>query len=325
MNQMNKEITSNFKKTKKAIEEAKTIHLASHVQPDGDNIGSLLGLGLALEKIGKKVYFLKTDYVPKDFLFLPGSEKIMDYDGEDIDLFISLDSSDEERLGDNGELLAKAKRTINIDHHVSNTLYSDINIVDSKAAATCEIVFKLIKALDIEFDKSIATCLYTGISTDTGSFMYDNTDEETHLIAAELLRIGIDKEEININIWQNKSLLKTKLFIKTLDTLETYFDDKLAIVAITRDNLRSIGASMEDSEGIVSFVRDIDTVEVAVVLKEFEDDEIKVSMRSKRYVDVAELCAIFGGGGHKKAAGCTIKAGIDEVKADLLEEIEKVI
>ncbi len=319
------ELDSKFNLAIEAIKDAKSIYIVSHVQPDGDNIGSLLALGLALKKIEKDVFFLKTDNIPKDFLFLPNIDLIKDYDEKEIDLLITLDSSDEERLGGNIELLEKAKKIVNIDHHLSNTNYGDINIVDSQAAATCEIVFKLIKKLEIPIDKDIATCLFTGISTDTGSFMYENANEETHLIAAELLRIGIDKQEININIWQNKSLLKTKLFIKTLETLETYFDDRVAIVEVTRDNLRAVGASMEDSEGIVSFIRDIDTVEVAVMLKEFEEDEIKVSMRSKRYVDVSDLCSKFGGGGHQKASGCTIKSDLEQVKKDLITELEKVI
>lgn len=323
---MNKnEMESKFNRVIEAIRDAESIYIVSHVQPDGDNIGSLLALGLALEKTGKNVFFLKTDNIPKDFLFLPSIDLIKEYDEKEIDLLITLDSSDEERLGSNMELLDKAKKVINIDHHLSNTNYGDINIVDSEAAATCEIVFKLIKKLEIPIDKDIATCLFTGISTDTGSFMYENANEETHLIAAELLSVGIDKQEININIWQNKSLLKTKLFIKTLETLETHFDDRVAIVEVTRDNLRSVGASMEDSEGIVSFIRDIDTVEVAVMLKEFEEDEIKVSMRSKRYVDVSEVCSKFGGGGHQKASGCTIKSDLNQAKKDLIVELEKVI
>ncbi len=322
---MNNNMDTMFKRAIDMIKSAKSIYLASHVQPDGDNIGSLLGLALALKKNGKQVFVVKTDSIPKDFMFLPGIDLIKEYDDSEVDLFITVDSSDEKRLGDNEALLDKANKVINIDHHLSNTNYGDLNIVDSDAAATCEIVFKLIKAMDIEIDRDIATALYTGISTDTGSFMYDNANEETHLIAAELLRIGIDKQEININIWQNKSLTKTKLFIKTLETLETYFDDKLAVIEVTRDNLRSVGASMEDSEGIVSFVRDIDTVEVAVMLKEFEEDEIKVSMRSKKYVDVSKVCAVFGGGGHKKASGCTINSNLEKAKKDLIDELEKVI
>lgn len=322
---MNSDGDLNFNNVITEIEKAKSIYLASHVQPDGDNIGSLLALGLALKKMNKNVFMLKTDNIPKDFMFLPNIDLIKEYDESDIDLFIALDSSDEERLGSNKELLQKANNIINIDHHLSNTNFGDINIVDSYAAATCEIVFKLIKKMGIEIDKDIATCLFTGISTDTGSFMYENANEETHLIAAELIRIGIDKQEININIWQNKSLINTKLFIKTLETLKTYFDDKVAIVEVTRDNLRSIGASMEDSEGVVSFVRDIEGVEVSIMLKEFEENEIKVSMRSKRYVDVSNVCSLFGGGGHKKAAGCTINSNLKEAKKDLIEALEKII
>lgn len=317
--------SSNVEKAIKKIIEAKNIFMASHVQPDGDNLGSLLGLGLALKKLGKSVYMLKSDTIPKDFMFLPSINLIQEYEEDEIDIFITLDSSDEERLGDNKELIKKANEVINIDHHLSNTNYGSINIVDSNAAATCELVFKLIKSLNVDIDKDIATCLYTGISTDTGSFMYENANAETHLIAAELLKVGIDKQNININIWQNKTLQKTRLFIKTLETLEMYFDDKVAIIEVTKDNLSSIGASMEDSEGIVSFIRDIDTVEVAIMLKEFDENEIKVSMRSKKHIDVSEICLSFNGGGHKRAAGCTIHSNLEKAKKDLLNELKKRI
>lgn len=322
---MNNNLNSMMVKAIEEIKEAKSIFLASHVQPDGDNIGSLLGLGLAIKKLGKDVYVLKTDYIPKDFMFLPHIDMINDYNEDAIDVFISLDSSDKDRLGDNKILLNKANNIINIDHHISNTNYGNINIVDGDAAATCEIVFELIKMLNIDIDAEIATCLYTGISTDTGSFMYSNTSAKTHLIAAELLEIGIDKENININIWQNKSLDKTKLFIKTLETLETFFDDKVAIIMVTRDNLRQTGANMEDTEGIVSFVRDISTVEVSVMLKEFEENEIKVSMRSKRYVDVSYVCSLFGGGGHQRAAGCMIASNIEKAKEEILNALQNNI
>lgn len=317
--------SSNVEKAIKKIIKAKNIFMASHVQPDGDNLGSLLGLGLALKKLGKSVYMLKSDTIPKDFMFLPSINLIQEYEEDEIDVFITLDSSDEERLGDNKELIKKANEVINIDHHLSNTNYGSINIVDSNAAATCELVFKLIKSLNVDIDKDIATCLYTGISTDTGSFMYENANEETHLIAAELLKVGIDKQNININIWQNKTLQKTRLFIKTLETLEMYFDDKVAIIEVTKDNLSSVGASMEDSEGIVSFIRDIDTVEVAIMLKEFDENEIKVSMRSKKHIDVSEICLSFNGGGHKRAAGCTIHSNLEKAKKDLLNELKKRI
>lgn len=308
------------------ILESKNIFIASHVQPDGDNIGSILALGLALKKIGKKIYILKSDSVPSDYLFLPNVDVIRDYDDElEIDLLITLDSSDENRLGKNKVLLERAKFIINIDHHISNTNFGHINIVDSSAAATGELVYKIVKKMDISIDKDIGTCIYTAISSDTGSFMYDNTTSETHEIISELLSLGIDKSNININLYQNRSIERTMLFIKSLETLNLYFDNKVAVVKVTRNMLEDSGAKMEDTEGVVSFMREIAPVEIAILLKEFNENEIKVSMRSKRFVDVAAICDTFGGGGHIRAAGCTINFSMDYSEELILNEIKKVI
>ena len=183
----------------KAIDMIKTIEkisIVSHISPDGDNVGSILAMGLALRKLGKTVNIIKTDEIPRDYLFLPQVETIMDYDREDIELLIVLDCSDIDRLGELKDLVSKSKNTINIDHHVSNTAFADYNIVDSKAAATGELVYLFLNQMGIEIDEEIATCIYTAISTDTGSFMYESVTDNTHEIAADLLRKGIDKNNI---------------------------------------------------------------------------------------------------------------------------------
>ena len=323
---MNKTIKSNMKQVADHIIKSENVYIISHLQPDGDNLGSCLSLALALKKIKKEVFILKVDETPSDFLFLPGIDMIKDYeDGEVIDLLIAVDSSDSDRLGRNKELINTAKTVINIDHHISNTNFGDINIVDSNSSATGELIYKLITEMKIDIDKDIATCIYTAISTDTGSFMYDNTTSETHEMASNLIKLGADKESININIYQNRSLSRTQLFIKSLGSLNMYFNNQVAIIKVTQEMLKETNTTMEDTEGIISFVRDIGPVEVAVLLKETNDEETKVSMRSKRFVNVANLTSIFNGGGHKKAAGCTIKKSISEVDKLLLNEIEKVI
>ncbi|WMM26578.1 bifunctional oligoribonuclease/PAP phosphatase NrnA [Tissierella sp. MB52-C2] len=307
------------------IKNNKNIGIASHVNPDGDNLGSILALGNALEKINKKVFMFKSDDIPTNFSFLPNIDKIMDYDDTiELDLFIALDVSDENRLGKNKVFLEKIENIINIDHHISNTNFGSINIVDSNAAATGELVYKLISKMGIIIDKDIASCIYTSISSDTGSFMYDNTTSETHEIAAELIKLGIDKSNININLYQNRSIQKTKLFIKVLETLKFYHDNKVGIIQVTQDMLNNSNAKMEDTEGIISFIREIDSVEIAVLLKEIKEEDIKVSMRSKKYVDVAEICANFDGGGHIRAAGCTINQPINMAEKLILEQIKKV-
>jgi len=309
----------------KKILQSKNIYIASHIQPDGDNLGSILALGMALKKIKEEVFVLKSDSIPSDFLFLPMVEIIQDYEyNDEIDLFISLDASDEERLGKNKDLIFKAKTVINVDHHISNNNFGHINIVDNNASATGELVYKLINRLNISIDKDIATCIYTAISSDTGSFMYDNTSAETHEITAELIRVGIDKSNININLYQNRSIERTLLFINALKTLNFYCENKVAIIKVTQDMVEKSNAKMDDTEGIVSFIREIASVEVAVLLKEFSEEEIKISMRSKRYIDVAKICNNFGGGGHIRAAGCTINAPINSTEELILNEIKKL-
>ncbi|MFA7533335.1 MAG: bifunctional oligoribonuclease/PAP phosphatase NrnA [Tissierellaceae bacterium] len=312
-----------------AIEQmlnSKNIYIVSHVQPDGDNLGSILSLGQALKSKNLDVFMLKSDEIPNDFMFLPGIEYMMDYDGLGyVDVLIVLDSGDENRIGKNKEILGKANLVINIDHHISNTYFGDINIVDKDASSTGELVFEIIKSMDIEISKEIGTCLYTAISSDTGSFMYDNTSARTHEIAAELLKSNIDKSYININLYQNRSLERTKLFITALNSLELYYNDKVAIVAITQELLEKSNATMEDTEGIVSFLREISPVEVAIILKEFHGENIKVSMRSKKYVDVAKISSYFSGGGHVRAAGFTVNSTVGKIKASLLEQLKDYI
>lgn len=322
-NRMDKSLENLMDKAIETIQEAKSIYIGSHVQPDGDNIGSLLALGMALKKLNKNVKVLKVDNIPDYYEFLPNIELIRDYQIENnLDLFIALDSSDMERLGIGGQFAKNANAIINIDHHISNTNFGDINIVSPSDAATGELVYEFIKRLNVEIDIDMATCLYTAISTDTGSFIYSNTSYKTHLIAAELIKTGIDTNYININLYQKKSLERTRLLIDVLKNMEMYLENRLGIVIVTQEILDKNNAKMEDTEGIISFIRDIDTIETACLLKEMDENEIKISLRSKEWVDVSEICTKFKGGGHKRAAGCTLYMGINEAKDTIIKEIE---
>lgn len=304
------------------IKKSDNIFICSHVQPDGDNIGSTLALAMAIKKINDKVKVIKVDDIPTDFRFLPNVNMFDEHDlNQPVDLFISLDSSDVERLGIGKEFLLKANKVINIDHHITNDNFGDINIVSPSSSSTAEIVYNIIKNMSIDIDKDIATCLYTGISTDTGRFMYSNTTYETHLIVAELMKMGIDVDYINVNIYESRSIERTKLFIEALNNLELYLDGKIGLAYVTREMIKNNNAKMEDTEGIISFIRDIDSIEVACLLKEIDDKEIKVSLRSKREIDVSKIAIKFHGGGHTKAAGCTIYENIDDAKDIILNEI----
>lgn len=322
---MNREFISNMVKAADLIRNSKNIFIASHINPDGDNIGSSLALALALKKNNKNVFVLKSDIVPKNFVFLPGIDLIEDYNEEmgGIDLFVALDCGDEHRLGKNKVLFENAKKTINIDHHISNTNFGHINIVDPKASATGELIYEFIKHLNIDLDKEIATNLYTAISTDTGSFKYESVTSETHKIVADLLDTGIDKNNININLYEKMSFTRMKLFIKSLTTLETFDNGQIAVVKITQDMLKETGASLEDAEGIISFIRKLETVEAACILKELEKENIKISLRTKKYLDASLICSNFDGGGHKRAAGCTIYKEIEESKDLIVKSIKE--
>ncbi len=310
----------------KTIKESKHIYMGSHIQPDGDNIGSLLALGIALKRLGKDVHIVKVDNIPKDYHFLPEIHLIKEPEEcMDIDLFIALDSSDFDRLGKGKEIALKANKIINIDHHITNNNFGHINIVSPLSSSTGEIIYFFIKELGLDIDKKIATCLYVAISTDTGSFMYDSTTSTTHKVAADLLNRKIDLNNIITNIYQNKSLEKTKLFIDSLNNLKFYFNGKVGLVKVTQKMLNNNNASMEDTEGIVSFIRDIEGIEVACILKEFHKEEIKASLRSKKYLDVSKVCLEFNGGGHKRAAGCTIYKSIEDAEKDILASIKKYL
>lgn len=299
------------------------IYICSHVQPDGDNIGSMLALALSIKALGKNVFVIKTDSIPKDYQFLPGVEMIKEYEKiENLDLLMVVDCSDEDRLGKNKHFLDQSKFTINIDHHISNTYFGDINMVDGKASATGELLYSLISKLDIEVDKDIATNLYTAISTDTGSFMYESVTDKTHEIAAKLLRCGIDKDIINIKLYHSRSMERTNLFIKSFSTLKTFNNNKIAVVSVTKEMLEDTNTKLEDTEGIISFIRDIDDVEVACLLKEFGDKETKVSLRSKESIDVSKISQAFNGGGHIRAAGCTIYESINDSLELIVEKIK---
>lgn len=310
-----------------AINNSNNIFIASHINPDGDNIGSSLSLALALKKLKKNVIVLSTDQIPNDYVFLPGIELYQEYNQGlgPIDLLITVDSSDANRLGRNKDLLNTSNKIVNIDHHITNTNYGHINIVNDKSAATGELIYYLIKRMGIELDKDIATNIYTAINTDSGKFSYESVTSDTYRIAADLIEIGINVNDINIKLYESKTMESTNLFIKTLATLKTHCDDKIATVKVSQNILQETSTSLNDTEGIVSFIRTIDPIEVSCLLKEIDSNEIKISLRSKRYIDVASICEVFGGGGHIRAAGCTIYSDLDSAESKIVQEIMKTL
>lgn len=324
---MNKEIISLMDQAIDIIDKKNDIFIASHISPDGDNVGSVLGLALALEKIGKKVNILKTDEIPVDYKFLPGVDKFELEKSIDFkeDTIIILDSSDLDRLGDKKNFVETFENIINIDHHISNDQFGTINIIDPKAAATGELVYTFINRMGVELDKDIGTNIYTAISTDTGKFSYESVTSNTHRIVAELIDAGINIKDINIELYENIDINRSKLLIKSMSEMTSYFEDKLIVVKVSQAMLKDTNCKMEDTEGIVAFIRQIKGVEVACLLKEGEDSKIKVSLRSKYNIDVSKICEFFGGGGHIRAAGCSIKTNLSDAEDIIVKKIREYI
>jgi len=313
------------KKVVKLINDSRNIAILSHIMPDGDNIGSCLALYNSLIKMDKNPLVILDDDVPEIYKFLKNSDKIVKPEKEyEFDLVIVLDCGDAERLGKSVKYL-KNGNVINIDHHINNTRFGHINLIDETAAATAEIVYKLIKEFDIQLDIDICQCIYTGIVTDTGQFQYSNTSFITHEITADLIRNGVEPFKLYKVIYQNNSKEKIKLISKALSTLRFDYEDKIASMIITKESFDTIGAKDEDVDGIINFARDIKGVEVALLFREIDNGKIKIGFRSKDYVNVNEVAEKFGGGGHKRAAGAIIDGDLDNIRNKIIETVIDVL
>lgn len=302
---------------KKKIEDAEVVGIISHKSPDGDNLGSLEAMWGCLRGMNKKVVYVSNDDVPADFIFLPSTKERVDIDNidESLPLLIVLDSSDAHRLGAKGELLfQKAAYTVNIDHHMSNDGYADLNCVMPKATSTGEVLFRIFEAMNLKLTPDMATGLYTAISTDTGSFQYDSVNGDTHLIIAALYDAGCDHNLMVRSVYQSMSKEKLALHARVLSDLKFMADGKVALAICRLEDMESTGAAKDATEGIVEQARNIDGVEMAIFLKE-KADEVKLSFRSKSYFDCTEFASVFGGGGHIRAAGASQKDSLDNVVA----------
>uniref|UniRef100_A0A7C5Z7V6 Bifunctional oligoribonuclease/PAP phosphatase NrnA n=1 Tax=Caldicellulosiruptor owensensis TaxID=55205 RepID=A0A7C5Z7V6_9FIRM len=300
-----------------------SIAIVSHENPDGDCIGSMLALYLALKKKGKNVRMFLKNNVPKNLRFLPAAEKIevVDRIDEKFDVLVLLDTGELKRTGIENIENCYSK-LINIDHHITSEGIGDLFYINSSSAATGEIIYQIVKLMGIDNDKEIATCLYTSIFTDTGGFKYSNTTSITHQIAGDLINTGIDFVYIVNKVFDEMSLSKFNLLRDVLQTLELLEGNKIAFLTVTREMLIKNGASRDETENLINFARNIEDVEVAAIFIE-EEDKIKVSLRSKYYIDCAQVAKEFGGGGHVRAAGFTSRNfSLDALKENLIKRLK---
>ncbi|GAF26796.1 exopolyphosphatase-related proteins [Moorella thermoacetica Y72] len=297
---------------------AREVAVATHIIPDGDCLGSMLGLTLALRERGTSVIAINADPVPEMFQYLPGQETIIDPDQVTSmpPLLVMVDCTDMERAGKGfSNWQQRVEKIINIDHHVSNTRFGHLNLVDSRAAATAELIYAVLEQIPATFTPEVATCLYTALATDTGSFQYENCTARTLRLAASLLEKGADMPLIREHLWESKPLNSIRLLAATLPTLTLAYEGRVAWMTVSRAALEANGARPEHAEGLVNYPRSIAGVEVGMLFRELPEGKVKVSLRSKKIVDVNRVAALFGGGGHRRAAGCTLDGDLDTVVA----------
>lgn len=310
-----------------AIESAERIAVLPHVFADGDALGSSIALALAISKIGKYVRVYIEEEIPYTYDFLPGKEYVEVFKGqtEECDLVIALDTGDLARLGKRIKIFESKDFTINIDHHTTNTEFASVNLVKTSAAATGEIIYQLIEKMGISLDESISTCLYVAIATDTGGFRYSNTTPITHQITADLINNGVNVSKISQLVFETLPYKKVLLMGLAIDTIEITEGGKSAFITVTNEMLKKADASEEDCDGLVNIARNIEGVEVAVLIRQRNEDEFKINFRSQNYVDVSVIAHKYSGGGHKKAAGCTLRGSMAQIKEMLKNEIREVL
>jgi bifunctional oligoribonuclease and PAP phosphatase NrnA len=314
-----------FGKINNAFKSARTALIVSHVDPDGDSIGSMISVGMILTGMGVEVDLYSEEGVPRIYRFLPWADKVKKQIQENIkyDLLISVDASDIKRLGNRVSDKGIANQIINIDHHPDNTRYGDINYV-RLSSSTAELVFHLIKYLKVPITKEIAENLYVALITDTGNYRYENTSKGTFDMAGELIAAGVDTHAITTKIYDTKTLASIRVLALALSTMETSADKKAAWVCVTQEMMDQVAAKPEDLVGLVDIIRSIDGVEIAVLFRQ-ERDKVKINFRSKEKINVSEIAKRFGGGGHVRASGAVIVDSMENAKNKVVSEIEKYI
>jgi phosphoesterase RecJ-like protein len=318
----------------KHINEAHHVLLASHTEPDGDAVSSILALGLAIGQLGKKTTIYNASPIPAVYRFLPSVERIVRHikKANTYDVALVLDCGDLPRVGDASTTISRIPLMINIDHHISNTGFGDLQLIDPLACSTAEIVYRLIKAMDVSIDKAMATSLYTGILTDTGSFRFSSTNQAAFAISQEMTELGVEPHAVAQHVYGTYSLGRIKLLNLALDSIEISENGKLSIMTVTEAMFAETGTHPEDVDGMINYARRIEDVKVAALIHEQKNGNTSsngqgryhVSLRSDGTVDVAAIAGSFGGGGHTSAAGFQIETTLKKLKADIINLAQKL-
>jgi len=308
--------------------------IATHNNPDGDAIGSLVAMGLSLEAFNKKTTLYIESSIPAIYRFLPSTDHIVrtvGSEGNSYDTAIIVDCGDLQRIGKAAPIVSRIPAIINIDHHITNTYFGQLQLIDISACAAAEIIYRLIRKMGLRISKEIATCIYTGILTDTGSFRFSNTNRAAFEICQEMIDMGVDPYDVAQHVYGTYSLGRIKLLNLALDSIEISQNGKLSVMTLTQNMLEETETQPEDIDGFINYAR-IDDVKVAVLIQENpngnkESKDLKsfnVSLRSDGTVDVARIASSFGGGGHYGAAGFSIDSTLNDLKSQIVKLSERL-
>lgn len=315
------------------LKNSRNVLVVSHTNPDGDAIGSLIAMGLALEALSKKTTLYNESSIPAVYRFLPSVERVVRrLSNLNYDTAVILDCGDLQRAGGGVAAVKQTPVVINIDHHITNTLFGNLRLIDTSACATAEIVYRLIKQLSVPIDENIATSIYLGILTDTGSFRFSNTNKVAFAICAEMVALGVDPYRVAQHVYGTYSLGRIKLLNLALDSIEISSNGKLSIMTLTQDMFNETRTQPEDADGLINYAKRIEDVKLAALIQEHQNgggeskplSKYHVSLRSDGTVDVAEIASSFGGGGHSSAAGFNIESTLSDLKSKILNLAEKL-
>ncbi|MBP1155961.1 MULTISPECIES: bifunctional oligoribonuclease/PAP phosphatase NrnA [unclassified Paenibacillus] len=301
--------------------------VVSHVQPDGDASGSTFAMAWMLRSLNKSFTLINEGRIPEKFMYMAGSFSVIPYEMEPPEQkfgrIISVDCADFGRIGQVQGCFSSEWQLLNIDHHATNDNFGYVNLVRADAAATVEVLYDLVLELGVELTRELNICIYSGLLTDTGGFRYSNTSPKVLQIAADMLARGVQGHELAERLLETMTYGQVSLLKRTLSTLSFAHDNRVAWLHVTLDDLSNTDASSEDMDGLVNYARNVEGVEVGMLFKEKRPGTVKVSLRSSGQADVAAIAKGFGGGGHIKAAGCTINGSIEEAIEQVVKAVGK--
>ncbi len=315
------------------LKKSSHILVATHMNPDGDAIGSLMAMGLSLNALNKKTTLYCESPIPAVYRFLPKVHRVEHHiNVANYDLAVILDCGNLQRIGTVASAVSGIPVIANIDHHITNTGFGHFQLIDTSACATAEIIYKLIKQMDIPIDSAIATSIYTGILADTGSFRFSNTNRAAFAISQEMVELGVDPYDIAQHVYGTYSLSRIKLLNLALDSIEISKNGKLSIMTLTKDMFDQTHTQPEDVDGLINYAKRIKDVKIAALIQENQNgieksenpNRFHVSLRSDGTIDVAVIASSFGGGGHSTAAGFSIESTLSDIKSQIIRLADEI-